>query len=311
MTKTRSTKSALVSSVVAMFLCFTMLMGTTFAWFTDSVTSSGNVIETGTLKVDLEVLGTDNTTWTSVKDTNDSIFNYTNWEPGFVQTKILRVENEGSLALKWKARLESETALSALAGVIDVYVLAWGVLEDTSAVVYPANRDLDGFTKVGTLTDFINTVETTTTGVLEAGEKAYLAIAFKMQDTAGNEYQDMTLGEYDLKILATQFTSEDDSFDNQYDADLEIGENGVSRILEDGSTAFFYNEESGFGGKVKLIALPDDVGSEYTVNSVVNDLGGALAGVTLDKLTIHSGVENAYKSLDGSLSYKNIVQKIH
>ena len=37
MTKTRSTKSALISSVIALLLCFTMLLGTTFAWFTDSV----------------------------------------------------------------------------------------------------------------------------------------------------------------------------------------------------------------------------------------------------------------------------------
>ena len=285
MSKIKSTKSALVSSVVAMFLCFTMLMGTTFAWFTDSVTSSGNVIETGTLKVDLEVLGTDNTTWTSVKDTNDSIFNYTNWEPGFVQTKILRVENEGSLALKWKARLESETALSDLASVIDVYVLAWGVLEDTSAVVYPTDRDLDGFTKVGTLTDFINTVETTTTGVLEAGEKAYLAIAFKMQDTAGNEYQDMSLGEYDIKILATQFTSESDSFGNDYDAGAEYprvdtwdGTADTSWYLDNpDATEFSLTSAEQFAGFAELVSEDAD---NFAGKTIILDTNIDLAGMS-------------------------------
>ena len=53
MTNTRSTKSALISSVIALLLCFTMLLGTTFAWFTDSVTSGSNIIQSGTLDIDL------------------------------------------------------------------------------------------------------------------------------------------------------------------------------------------------------------------------------------------------------------------
>ena len=123
---TRSTKRALVASILVLSLCFSALIGTTFAWFTDSVTSSGNNIVSGTLKVDLEVLNKDNSAWTSVKETNGSIFNYQNWEPGFVDAKVLKVENEGSLALKWKAVFTSNTALSALADVIDVYVYNWG-----------------------------------------------------------------------------------------------------------------------------------------------------------------------------------------
>ena len=53
MTNMKSTKRALVSSVFALVLCFAMLLGTTYAWFTDSVTSSGNVIQSGTLDVQL------------------------------------------------------------------------------------------------------------------------------------------------------------------------------------------------------------------------------------------------------------------
>ena len=51
---TKSTKRALLVSVLSLFVCFTMLIGTTYAWFTDSVTSSGNIIKTGTLEVTLE-----------------------------------------------------------------------------------------------------------------------------------------------------------------------------------------------------------------------------------------------------------------
>ena len=53
MTKKYSTKKALVASVLSLVLCFSMLIGTTFAWFTDSVTSAGNIIKTGNLDVEM------------------------------------------------------------------------------------------------------------------------------------------------------------------------------------------------------------------------------------------------------------------
>ena len=223
MTKMKTTKSALVLSIVSLFLCFTMLIGTTFAWFTDSVTSAGNKIMSGTLQVDLELLDKDNGAWNSIKEDKTALFNNDKWEPGYTEVKMLKVENEGTLALKWKAKFVAEKELSILADVIDVYVLPYGVLDDASAVAYPADRNLDGYTKVGTLREFVNTIETTTYGNLEAGESAYLGLALKMQENAGNEYQGLDLGGvFDIMILATQLDSESDSFDNQYDADADF-----------------------------------------------------------------------------------------
>lgn len=43
----------MLQSVVALILCAAMLVGTTFAWFTDEVTSAVNKIQAGTLDVDL------------------------------------------------------------------------------------------------------------------------------------------------------------------------------------------------------------------------------------------------------------------
>ena len=53
MTTKKSTKRALLSNVLAMLLCVAMLIGTTFAWFTDSVTSGKNKIVAGNLDIDL------------------------------------------------------------------------------------------------------------------------------------------------------------------------------------------------------------------------------------------------------------------
>ena len=73
MNNTKTTKKALFSSVVALVLCFTMLLGTTFAWFTDSVTSANNVIQSGNLDVVLEYKSNWSDGWVTV-DENTKIF---------------------------------------------------------------------------------------------------------------------------------------------------------------------------------------------------------------------------------------------
>ena len=217
MTKRKSTKSALVSSVIALCLCFAMLIGTTYAWFTDSVTSANNKIVSGNLKVDLEVLGEDGK-WSSIKESQEALFNYEKWEPGYTAVKVLKIENEGSLALKWYAKFVSENNLTKLAEVIDVYVC-------TSATEFPADRSLDNYAYAGTVAEFVNTIEDTTYGSLEAGEEAYLGIVLKMQESAGNDYQNLDLGgAFDITVLATQLSteSESDNFGFDYDKNAEF-----------------------------------------------------------------------------------------
>ena len=216
MIKAKSTKRALLGSALALLVCVSMLIGSTFAWFTDSVTSKGNKIQAGTLKLDLELLDKETNTWNSIKESKAPIFDYDLWEPGYTDVKVLKVENEGTLALKWYAKFISANDLSILADVIDVYVCP-----SATELTYPADRNLDGYTKVGTVRDFVNTIESTTYGNLKANEVAYLSIALKMQESAGNEYQNKSLSAFDIMILATQNTVESDSFNNQYDENAE------------------------------------------------------------------------------------------
>ena len=53
MKKKNVTKHALLASVLAMVLCVTMLVGTTFAWFTDTASAKVNQIKSGKLDVDI------------------------------------------------------------------------------------------------------------------------------------------------------------------------------------------------------------------------------------------------------------------
>ena len=107
MTKSKSTKRALLSSVLALVLTCTMLLGTTFAWFTDSVKSGANKIIAGNLDVELEYATVDangalQDNWTSVEG-KDALFKTdTLWEPGHAEVVYLKARNAGTLALKYK-----------------------------------------------------------------------------------------------------------------------------------------------------------------------------------------------------------------
>lgn len=220
--------TALVLNIVAIIITAAILIGSTFAWFNDKVVSSGNKIESGTLKVDLELLDKTSGTWSSLKTDSTPLFNYDKWEPGYTDVKILKIENEGTLKLQWKAKFVSEKPLSELADVIDVYVLP-----SEAALDYPSDRNLDGYTYVGTVADFVNSIETTTKGVLEAGEVKYLGIALKMDTSVGNEYQGLDLGgAFDIMIVATQVSDESDLYGDDYDADATLDAMPVSNANE-------------------------------------------------------------------------------
>ena len=219
MTKTRSTKRALLLSALSLLMCVSMLIGSTFAWFSDSVISGQNKIQAGNLKVDLEIYDKVEG-FQSVKNDQDPIFTYTNWEPGYVDAKLLKVENEGSLALKWKAVFVSNTELGILADVIDVFVKPGVTEAEYNALT---RDDLATWTNAGTDRELVKGIETYTYGTLNpkgtTGDSATLGIALKMREEAGNEYKNESIAPFDIKILATQYTYEKDSFEDQFDKD--------------------------------------------------------------------------------------------
>ena len=126
MTYAKTTKRALLLSVVSLFLCFTMILGTTCAWFTDSVTSSGNIIKAGTLDVEMywadgakAIPADDSADWKNASE--GAIFDYEYWEPGYVQVRHIKIANKGNLALKYMVNIIANGEVSNLADVIDVY----------------------------------------------------------------------------------------------------------------------------------------------------------------------------------------------
>ena len=307
MTKQKTTKRTLLTSVLSLVLCMAMLIGTTFAWFTDSVTSSNNKIQAGTLKIDLELLDKESGKWNSIKESNEPIFNYDKWEPGYTDVKVLKIENEGTLALKWVAKFISASELSALANVIDVYVCP-----SENEIAYPAKDDraLSGYKRVGTVAEFINSIEETTTGELKADEEAYLGIALKMQESAGNEYQGMSLGgAFDIQIFATQLASEEDSFDNQYDVNAPdlVFLNGVNydnfeaalAVAKDGDTITISGDHAPITVSGNITLVLDNATIKATDNktsavTLANDFTGKIVVNGITALTGAKGGNGIY-----------------
>ena len=249
MTKKKSTKRALISSLLILAMCFTMLAGTTFAWFTDSVESGNNIIKSGKLDVDLFIKQATDTDYVSVTSTPaKAAFDYDLWEPGYTTYAFAKVKNVGNLALKYELRVLPNTTFSALAEVIDVYY--------ADGETAPADRDaVANMTKVGTLAEAINGA--IASGNLAAGvEGTPFTIALQMQTTAGNEYQELDLGGFKFVLVATQDTVEPDAFDNQYDKDAEFPV--VSRASDNATlnAAFDVAEND---GKLNVVEFTQDI----------------------------------------------------
>lgn len=237
MEKARGSKRALLLSALSLLLCVSMLIGSTFAWFTDSVTSGKNQIVAGKLDVELEykkvvndVLTAD---WATVKDETDIFNPDALWEPGRVEVVYLKVSNLGSLALKYQLGVNfKDTAIGKTEDGKDIklsehLVFKTVILTDESEVGKFANRDL-AKTEAGTekgLTDYNGkTTELAPKSDDPAvNDEDYVALIIYMPETVGNEANyrgtDIPRIELGIKLFATQYTAEEDSFDEFYDKD--------------------------------------------------------------------------------------------
>ena len=258
----KTTKRALAMSFVSVFLCVCMLVGTTFAWFTDSVTSSNNIIKSGTLDVTMEWADgkTDpaNTTWTDAS--KGAIFNYDKWEPGYTEVRHIKIENKGTLALKYQLTITATGNVTDLADVIDVYYV--------DPAVQVANRAalVDSY-KLNTLKNVLDNMSNTASGNLEAGKSHTVTIALKMQEDATNEYQGLSIGsDFSVVLMATQKDYESDSFGDNYDA---IGVPTKDIKVIDGNE-YYYDTKGNF----VLSSVPyGNVGATFTVPNGVTILG--------------------------------------
>mgnify|MGYP004680193335 CR=1 FL=1 len=212
----KATKRALLTSVMALVMCVVMLVGTTFAWFTDTASTAVNKIQAGNL--DVELLMHNGSDYVNISKEKKPIFSNgtsavaqndnlnTLWEPGKTQVAYLAIKNEGNLALKYKVALNVTNPV----GGKDLYkVMQYAIVPNAQPSSAPTAWTTGKPVDVGQqpVSDEVS---------LAVGATHYFALLVHMDELAGNNYQNGKV-EFDLTVYATQDTVESDSFGKDYD----------------------------------------------------------------------------------------------
>ena len=266
MTTKHSLKRSLIASIVILCLCFTSLIGTTFAWFTDSVTSANNIIKTGTLDVKLEYSVLEDGVWSDYAEVtaNTDVFGYNNWEPGYVAVAKFRITNAGTLALKYvlSADIYSETPGKNVDG--EEFLLSDSLY--TKAFALNGNGEPPTREQILAYTDgvkFNSDIAVSGSDMLPADDKddtaaehvVETALAIWMPTTVGNEanYREVQPSiSFGINLIATQTANEEDSFGPDYDEDAVYGNAFVADAVDLANA--IVNAENG-----DVIVLMDDI----------------------------------------------------
>ena len=224
----KATKRALLTSVMALVMCVVMLVGTTFAWFTDTASTGVNKIQAGNLDIEMEYKN--NTTGGEFKpvDTDKKVFNEEAlWEPGHVEYVVLKIRNAGNLALKYKLGINIANEV----GSTNVYGNGFELSNYIKFAVIDgdkSNLGRDALVAEAGEGAVLSTGYTAENHLLKDGSKIVTLVVWMPTDVGNeaNHKTDVAAPSIDLgiKVDATQYTYEKDSFDNTYDAGAAASE---------------------------------------------------------------------------------------
>ena len=311
MTSSKSTKRALLSSTLAILMCVAMLIGTTFAWFTDTASTGVNKIQAGNLKMEVSYKNTSDGEFTVLNESTNVFKQDTLWEPGHVEYAVLNVKNIGTLALKYKLgiNIAGETGSTNVLGnefKLSDYIKFGVVDEDLSgktrdemvAAVTDSKLIKEGYSKESHLdtTDAIETVTLVVWMPTDVGNKANYKV--------GAAVPEINLG---INVAATQYTHESDSFGNQYDKDAQYPDVAYTQAsTQEELNAALNNPTDANGNPTSKIAvdlkkgsytLPGDkmgnkeisiTGTEDTVIDLKAGTAAHDASITMEGVTVES-----------------------
>ncbi len=234
-----NTKRALLTSALAIVACVAMLIGSTFAWFTDTASTGVNKIQAGNLDIELQMKGNDGK-WVNAEGKALPFLvggkipaegTQILWEPGCTYyVPEIRVLNKGNLAVKFEYIPEALGVTGKLAEVLD---LVFGEAE--------GNIECD---------------------VLKPGEfSPAWSFGYHMREEAGNEYQGATATGVCVTVVATQATYEHDSFGNTYDKDAtypDVWDGTVSDDVTFTDKKAVVSTAADFAGAAKVAAANKD-----------------------------------------------------
>ena len=234
----KNKRTALFHSIVSLLLCVSMLVGTTFAWFTDSVTTGINTIASGVL--DVELYHSNAAVSNERVDSNTKLFMDLQgkpilWEPGVVSYENLRITNEGDLALAYQLAINTANenyiidlsgAQYGLSQILKVGVVENGITATDRAGVVASVED----TNWTTLANFLRNGSLLPEGEGESEKTWGIVIYWEPGENDNlwnlnngkrlNEGTELSI-DLGVKLIATQMESESDSFNNEYDSNAK------------------------------------------------------------------------------------------
>ena len=289
MTNKKSTKRALICSLLALAMCFSMLVGTTFAWFTDSVSSANNVIASGNLDVELYYKTESMSDYDKVGSSTNIFMEGARWEPGHVEVVKLKVVNEGSLALKYQlgVNVANEVAFENVNGatVKLSQFIKYAVIDGEETYTRDeavAAAETAGATALafGYKTDYVT---------LSSTDEKVVTLVVYMPTTVGNEANhakgekpSINLG---INLVATQVENEEDAFGDDYDekAPFSVWDSTVptempETLVVDGATQTVHVKDAAAFAYLSTLSAKwaelytDGNGTDYT--NYANGAGG-------------------------------------
>ena len=322
MTNSKSTKRALLTSVLALLMCVTMLIGATFAWFTDTASTEVNKIQAGNLDLEVQYRTTAGSDWKTLDNATD-LFGAegTLFEPGHTRVVELKIKNAGNLALKYKIGMNvvSETAgtnkdgkpykLSNYLKVATSPIQQYDPNAGPGTVSYAMEQLI--FEKGNALAwehrDFANfELEYTSNGnvhELKPGDAGILGIKVYMPETVGNEANAISTEKaasinFGLNVVATQYTVERDSYGTQYDKDATYpvtDATSIATAVADLATA---------GKKNVVVTVANNMDNTSGIktakgNTLTMDLNGKSVGVSYGQGSTNT-TTNGMQLLQGS-----------
>ena len=279
MTNRKSTKKALLTSVLCLMLCFSMLVGTTFAWFTDEVESGVNQIIAGNLDVEVyNSLTADESK--KVGSTTELFDEITFWEPGVVAYENLTVANVGNLALKYQLSVIFDKATTNANGDTLAKVLKVGFVEG----------GIQSTTREGALSEvkaWLPLASFAQNGELYAEEgkdtHTYGIVIYWQPGENDNDYNmnnenkgivlSIDLG---IQLVATQLMAEEDSFGKDYDANAILPWDGSADTswYDDSKTEYVLYTAEELAGLATLINGGNNLVGKTVKLGADIDLGG-------------------------------------
>lgn len=191
----KAVKRSIILCALSLALCVALLVGSTFAWFSDSITNSGNTITAGNLTAQwsYRTLNDDTAAYEPVSEELALFSADTVWQPGEPHGYDFKVENTGSVDFEWELTIDlADTAGESQNNLTDVLVVYVNGAQsevgftDGAVVINGTLAATDGETTAGTDESFCE-----------------FSLAFAISESAGNDYQNLSVS-FSLVLTANQ-----------------------------------------------------------------------------------------------------------